>query len=117
MLRHAKRVSGNKHSFKIIMFKEFAKFLKEFNAIALAIGFVMGSASTALVNSLVKDILMPVAAPLVSAESWREAVLHIGPVAIAYGSFVAELFNFIILALIIFIIAKKLLKIDTAVKK
>ena len=99
------------------MFNEFAKFLKEFNVIALAVGFVMGSASTALVNSFVKDILMPIAAPLMSAESWKEAVLRVGPIAIAYGSFVAELFNFLILAFVIYIVAKKLLNMETAAKK
>ena len=99
------------------MLKEFAKFLKEFNVVSLAVGFVMGTASTALVGSMVKDILMPIAAPLVGAESWREAVWNIGPVHIAIGSFTAELFNFFILALIIFIIAKKLLKVEAGVKK
>ena len=99
------------------MIKEFATFLKEFNIVSLAVGFVMGTASTALVGSMVKDVLMPIAAPLVGAESWREAIWNIGPVHIAIGSFAAELFNFLILALIIFIIAKKLLKIEAEVKK
>ena len=94
------------------MLKEFAKFLKEFNIISLAIGFVMGTASTALIGSMVKDVLMPIAAPFMGTESWREAVWNIGPVHIAIGSFTAELFNFLILALIIFFIAKKLLKIE-----
>ena len=99
------------------MLKEFAKFLKEFNIVSLAVGFVMGTASTALVGSLVKDVLMPIAEPLMGAESWREAVWNIGPVQIAIGSFAAEFFNFLILALIIFIIAKKLLKMEAPVKK
>lgn len=99
------------------MFKEFAKFLKEFNIVSLAVGFVMGTASTALVGSMVKDVLMPIAAPLVGAETWREAVWNIGPVHIAIGSFAAELFNFLILALIIFIIAKKLLRLEAEAKK
>ena len=99
------------------MLKEFAKFLKEFNIVSLAVGFVMGTASTALVGSLVKDVLMPIAEPLMGAESWREAVWNIGPVTIAIGSFAAELFNFLILALIIFIIAKKLLKMEAEAKK
>ena len=99
------------------MLKEFIKFLKEFNIVSLAVGFVMGTASTALVGSLVKDVLMPIAAPLLGAESWREAVWRIGPATIAIGSFAAELFNFLILALIIFIIAKKLLKLEAEAKK
>ena len=99
------------------MFKEFAKFLKEFNVISLAVGFVMGTASTALVGSLVKDVLMPIAEPFMGSESWREAVWNIGPVHIAIGSFAAELFNFFILAIIIFIVAKKLLKMEVGAKK
>ena len=99
------------------MLKEFAKFLKEFNVVSLAVGFVMGTASTALVGSMVKDVLMPIATPFMGAESWREAEWNIGPVHIAIGSFTAELFNFLILALIIFIIAKKLLKLEAAAKK
>ncbi|MBU6500888.1 MAG: MscL family protein [Patescibacteria group bacterium] len=99
------------------MLKEFAKFLKEFNVFALAVAFIMGTASTTLVNSLVKDILMPIAAPLMSAESWNEATASIGPVKIAYGSFLAEFINFIILAAIIFVIAKKILKIEKEEKK
>ena len=99
------------------MLKEFAKFLKEFNVVSLAVGFVMGTASTALVSSMVKDVFMPIVAPLVGAESWREAVWNIGHVHIAIGSFTAELLNFLILALIIFIIAKKLLRIEAGVKK
>ena len=99
------------------MFKEFVTFLKEFNVVSLAVGFVMGTASTALVNSLVKDVLMPIAAPLMGAESWREAAWNIGPIHIAIGSFAAELFNFFILALIIFIIAKKLLKLEAGAKR
>ena len=99
------------------MMKEFAKFLKEFNIFSLAVGFVMGTASTALVNSMVKDILMPIAEPFMGAESWREAMWSIGPVRIAIGSFTAELFNFLILAVIIFIVAKKLLKLEVEAKK
>jgi len=98
------------------MLKEFAKFLREFNVIALAVGFVMGTASTTLVGSLVKDVLMPIAAPFMGAESWRDAAWNIGSVHIAIGSFAAELFNFLILAFIIFLIAKKLLKMEAAKK-
>ncbi|MEK9131415.1 MAG: large conductance mechanosensitive channel protein MscL [Patescibacteria group bacterium] len=94
------------------MIKDFVQFLKEFNVISLAVGFIMGTASTSLIGSLVKDVLMPLIEPLMSVESWKEAVITIGPVQIGYGSFLAELINFVILALIIFIITKKLLKIE-----
>ncbi len=99
------------------MLKEFSKFLKEFNVISLAVGFVMGTASTALINSLVKDILMPLVQPLLSGDGWRNAILKIGPVSLAYGSFLAELLNFLILAFIIFFVVKKLLNMEIKLKK
>lgn len=99
------------------MIKEYVKFLKEFNVIALAVAFVMGTASTALVNSLVKDIIMPLVSPLLSAGAWREAALTIGPISMKYGAFLAELINFLILGAVIFFIAKKVLKIEVEAKK
>jgi len=100
-----------------MMLKEFVKFLKEFNVVALAIGFVMGSASTNLVKSLVDDIVMPILSPILSGDGWKEATLDIGKVHMAYGSFLAELLNFLILALVIFFVAKKLLKMEEVPKK
>lgn len=99
------------------MIKGFMEFLKEFNIVSLAIAFIMGSASTSLVNSLVKDILMPLLSSLISSESWKIASIYIGGVKVAYGSFLAELINFLILALIVFIIAKKILKMESIPKK
>lgn len=99
------------------MLKEFLEFLKEYKVVSLAAAFIMGTGSTNLINSLVKDVLMPIATPLMATESWKEAVFYIGPVAIAYGSFLAEVLNFAILAFIIFIIAKKFLKIEAGGKK
>ena len=91
---------------------EFLQFLKEYKVVSLAVAFIMGEASTSLVSSLVKDILLPIAAPLMSAETWKEAVFHIGPVTISYGSFLADIINFIILAVIIFVVAKKVIKLE-----
>lgn len=90
------------------MIKEFIEFLKEYKIVSLAVAFVMGTASTSLVNSLVKDIFMPVVQPLIGSESWRTALVRVGPIQIVYGSFLAEALNFAILAAIVFLITKKL---------
>ena len=92
--------------------KDFVAFLKEYEILAVAAGFIMGTASTDLVNSLVINILLPIAKPLLAAESWQEAVLHIGPVTLGYGAFVEELVTFLVLAFLIFIVAKKLLRME-----
>ena len=95
-----------------ILLREFLQFLKEYKVVSLAAAFILGSASTTLVNSLVKDIFMPLLSPLFAAESWREAAISFGTIHLAYGSFLAELINFIILAFIVFFIAKKLLRME-----
>jgi large conductance mechanosensitive channel len=97
------------------MRNEFMEFLREYKILTLAIAFIMGAASVALVNALVKDILMPIISPLLGA-SWKDATLTIGSVNILYGDFISEAVNFIILALIVFIIAKKVFKLEKVEK-
>lgn len=89
-------------------------FLKEYKIASLAIAFIMGAASTDLVNSLVKDIIMPLLEPLMTSDSWQEATVQIGAISLRAGAFMAELFNFIILGLVIFIVAKKILKLESS---
>jgi len=90
--------------------REFIDFLKEYKIVSLAIAFIMGSASTSLVNSFVNDVLMPFFAPLLSSGDWNLAILHLGPVEIAIGSFLSALIKFVLLALVVFLVTKKLLK-------
>jgi len=91
---------------------EFLAFIKEYKVATLAVAFIMGEATTGLVNSFVDDIFLPLFAPLASVESWEKASLHLGPIAIQYGSFLDDLLNFIILAFVIFIVAKKIIKAE-----
>lgn len=89
---------------------EFMEFLREYKVVALAIAFVMGVASTSLIKSLVDNIIMPMITPLMPGGDWRTATVSIGPVTLGWGSFLGELINFIIIALVVFIIAKKMMK-------
>jgi large conductance mechanosensitive channel len=100
-----------------MLIKEFIDFLKEFKVVSLAVAFVLGAASTNLVGAFVKDIFMPIISPLLSNGAWQNATLNFGPIAIAYGAFLAELLNFLILALAVFLVVKKMIKIDEAEKK
>lgn len=97
-----------------MLLREFAEFLREYKVISLAVGVVMGSASTALVNAFVKEIFMPLLNPLLGGGDWRAAAWQIGAVKIGYGAFLAELLNFLILAAVVFLVVKKLL---TAAKR
>lgn len=95
------------------MFKDFFTFLKEYNIAALAMAFVMGAASDALVKSFVNNIVMPFVDPL-TRRGWQEATLTMGPIALKWGAFLSELIHFTILAFVVFLVAKKILKMNKA---
>lgn len=89
------------------LLSEFKDFLYEYKVIPLAVAFIMGIASTALVKSLVDNIIMPIITPFIPGGAWREATLELGSVVLSWGAFLAELINFIIIAFAVFLIAKK----------
>ena len=98
--------------------EEFKGFIKEYAIIGMAIAFIMGGASKDLVQSLVNNIIMPVINPLLkTTDGWETATFSIGPVSLNWGTFLSSLINFAILALVVFIIAKKILKEEKIKKK
>jgi large conductance mechanosensitive channel len=96
---------------------EFMDFLKEYKVIALAIAFIIAVAATALVQSLVNNIVMPIITPFIPGGAWQTATFSIGPIMIGWGSFLAALINFAVIALVVFILAKKLMKEEKVTKK
>ncbi len=99
------------------MMQEFREFLKEYKVIGVAVAFIMAAAVTTLVQSLVNNIIMPVITFFIPGGEWQTAVLMVGPVVIGWGAFLAALINFIIIALVVFFIAKKVLKEEKVTKK
>lgn len=96
---------------------EFKEFLYEYKVIPLAIALIMGIAATAFIKSFVDNIVMPIITPFVPGGAWRTATLEIGPIVLGWGPFLGELINFIIVAFVVFIIAKKVLKEEKVTKK
>ena len=99
------------------MTSDFKKFLLQTNALALAIGVIIGAAVGKVVSSLVGDILMPVIGLLLPGGGWRELkwVLTTKPDgtpanAITYGAFLGNVVDFTILALVVYLITKALLR-------
>jgi len=99
------------------MFAEFKKFLLQTNALALAVGVIIGGAVGKVVSSLVGDVLMPVIGILIPGGEWRDLSLVLthkadGSVgnAVKYGTFVGSLVDFVIIAFVVFLITKSLLK-------
>ena len=96
---------------------EFLEFLKEYKVIALAVAFIIGAAATSLVKSLVDNMIMPFVGVLVPSGSWKTATLALGPVILGIGPFVAECINFIIIAAVVFLIAKFVMGEEKVEKK
>ena len=90
--------------------EEFMDFLNKYGVVGLAIGFIIGGAAGALVSALVGDLLMPVITVFLPGGDWRTASIPIGTQAIKYGDFIGVLINFLVIALIVFLLAKQLSK-------
>jgi large conductance mechanosensitive channel len=96
---------------------EFKEFLNEYKVVGLAVAFIMGAAVTALVKSLVDSIIMPIVGVVLPSGDWQTAVLEVGPAKLAVGAFLAAFLNFVIIAFVVFMIAKMVLKEEKVTKK
>jgi large conductance mechanosensitive channel len=88
---------------------EFTAFIGKAGVIGLAVGFIMGTYIGTVVTALVQDIIMPIPGALIPGGDWRKAVfsLPIGQgMNFAVGDFVGVIINFLIVAVVVFFIAK-----------
>lgn len=102
---------------------EFKSFAMKGNVVDLAIGMIIGSAFTSIVNSLVKDVITPLIGALTGGLDFSELFISLdgthyeslaaaqeaGAAILAYGNFLTAVINFLLVALVIFIVFKKLL--------
>jgi large conductance mechanosensitive channel len=96
--------------------EEFMDFLQKYQVIGLAVAFVIGTAATKLVNSTVTDIIMPIVAVITPSGDWQSAVLGIGPLKFMIGDYVGAIIDFVIIALVIFLAVKYVMKGDVSKK-
>ena len=96
--------------------KEFMDFLQRYQVIGLAVAFVIGTAASKLVTSMVTDIIMPIIAVLTPGGNWREAVVQVGPIKFLAGDFVGAIIDFLIIAIVIFLTVKYVMKGDVSKK-
>ena len=97
--------------------QEFSDFLKEYKVIGLAVAFIIGVAATTLVQSMVNYLIMPLITPFIPGGAWQTATFKLGPIIIGWGALLGAILNFIIIAFVVFMIAKKFFKEDKVVKK
>jgi large conductance mechanosensitive channel len=90
---------------------EFRAFLEKRHIIGLALAVIIGGAAGKLVSALVADILMPIITFFIPDGGWRDAVLSIGAIHLSLGHFTGEVLDFLVIALIIFLVMKQLEKV------
>ena len=107
------------------MFKEFKEFIARGNVMDMAVGILLGAAFTAIVNSVVGDIIMPVIGVVTSGVDFADkfvaldggsytslkAAADAGAPVLSYGKFINVIINFLIVSFVIFLLVKGVNKI------
>ena len=98
-------------------FKDFKTFISKGNIMQLAIAFIMGVAFTAIVNSLVDDIIMQFFALIFGKNNIDQMAFTISGTPIYYGRFIMAVIKFLLIALVLFFIIKAATKASKGFKK
>ena len=99
-------------------FSEFRDFIARGSVIDMAVGIIVGAAFTAIVNSLVTDVITPIIAVFTSGVSFENFVIPLDDKGdgIMIGSFLNALIQFIIIAFVVFLMVKALNKARSLAK-
>ena len=98
-------------------FKEFLEFIKRGNVIDLAVAVVIGGAFSSIVTSLVNDIIMPLIGIIIGGVDFTSLTVEVGSATLAYGNFIQNIINFLIIAFVIFAVIKAMNKLMSLKKK
>lgn len=99
------------------MIREFMDFLKHYGVIGLAIAVIIGGKLNLLVTSLVNDLLTPLIFQPALRAAGVENIYQLAYNGIMYGKVVGALIDFMIVAFIVFLFAKKVMKEEVVAKK
>lgn len=89
--------------------KEFKEFLLKQNALALAIGVIIGAGIGKVVSAIADNFINPIIGELLPGGNWREAKIPLWRKtenAISYGQLLGAIVDFVIIALVVFLIAR-----------
>ncbi len=92
------------------MLEEFKKFIARGNIVDLAIAVVIGTAFSAIVSSLVNDIIMPLVGMIIG-NNFTNLSFTVNNSVVPYGNFIQAIVNFLIIALCVFVISKVINKL------
>ena len=96
--------------------QEFMDFLMKYQVVGLAVAFIIGAAATKMVTATVNDIIMPIIGALIPGGDWKTTVVQAGPIKLLVGDFIGAIIDFVIIALVVFLVVKYMMKGDTSKK-
>lgn len=113
------------------MLNEFKAFIAKGNVVDLAVGIIIGAAFTAIVNSLVADLINPIIGLVTGGLDFSNLFINLsstdyaslkaakdaGAPVFAYGSFITAVINFLIIAWVVFLLVKAVNKLKAATAK
>lgn len=102
---------------RMAMWKEFKDFVNRGNVIDLAVAVIIGAAFGAIVKSLVDDIIMPIVGVILGGVDFASLSVQVGEATILYGSFIQAIVNFLLIALVLFLIVRSFNKMQEARKE
>ncbi len=88
--------------------KEFREFAMKGNVMDLAIGVIIGAAFGKIVSALVDNILMPLIGIVMQGKNFASLQIKVGDAEVKYGLFIQNVIDFIIVAIVLFMIIKAL---------
>lgn len=88
------------------MLKEFRDFINRGSVVDLALAVIIGGAFGAIITSLVDDIIMPLIGIIIGGVDFASLSIQVGEATILYGSFIQAIVNFLIIALVLFLIVR-----------
>ena len=97
--------------------EEFKEFISKGNVMDMAVGVIIGGAFGKIVSSLVENILMPLIGILLGGVNFSDLSATVGNAEFKYGVFLQAVFDFLIIALVIFIMIKQISKVTDKFKK
>lgn len=99
------------------MMNEFIGFLKQYGIIGLAIAVIIGGKLNDLIKAVVDGLLMPFIGMLTPSGDWRQAAFTLNNAKFMYGPVIGATIDFILVAAVVFAIAKTILKEKEVAKK
>ncbi|MBQ7991873.1 MAG: large conductance mechanosensitive channel protein MscL [Solobacterium sp.] len=96
--------------------KEFKEFALKGNVMDMAVGVIIGGAFSAIITALIENIINPIIG-LAFQTDFSEVVIHMGSVDLGIGAFISAVINFILMALVLFILVKSVNKIKAMNEK